>query len=100
MATTPIHVFARWEVKDGYMQPVLKLLKELSEETIKEKGNLFFKIHQSQADANTLILFEGYKDSVAQKEHMNTDHFRKLVVEQIVPLLKDREVTLTIPIEP
>lgn len=96
---TPIHVFARWKVKDGYMQTVSKLLKEVGEKTIQEKGNLFYKIHQSLADANTLILFEGYADSIAQKEHMNSDHFKKLVVEQIAPLLEEREVTLTTPIE-
>jgi quinol monooxygenase YgiN len=99
MSTTPIHVFARWKVKEGNMQTVLKLLKEVRSKTIQEKGNLFYKIHQSQADANTLVLFEGYAEAAAQKEHMNADHFKKLVVEQIVPLLEEREVILTTPIE-
>lgn len=99
MATTPIHVFARWKVKEGNMPIVLELLKVVGPRTREEKGNLFYQIHQSQADANTLILYEGYADEAAQKEHMNTDHFKKLVVEQIVPLLEEREVTLTIPIE-
>jgi quinol monooxygenase YgiN len=98
MATTPIHVFARWKVKEGNMQTVLKLLHEVRSKTAREKGNLFYWIHQSQADANTLILFEGYVDEVAQKAHVNADHYKKLVVEQIVPLLEEREVTLTTPI--
>ena len=99
MATTPIHVFARWKVKEGNRQTVLKLLKEVSSETTREKGNLFYTIHQSQADANTLILFEGYVDEVAQKEHMNAEHFKRVLVEQIVPLLEEREVILTTSIE-
>ncbi len=97
MATTPIHVFARWKVKEGNMETVLELLKVVRSMTLQEKGNLFYKIHQSQADANTLILFEGYADEAAQKEHMNTAHF-KMVVNQIAPLLEQREVTLTTPI--
>lgn len=96
---TPIHVFARWKVKAGNMQEVLKLLKEVRSNTVQEKGNLFYRVHQTFADANTLILFEGYADEVAQKEHVNADHFKKLVVEKIIFLLEEREVILTVPIE-
>lgn len=96
--STPIHVFARWKVKEGNIETVLELLKVVRSMTLQEKGNLFYKIHQSQADANTLILFEGYEDETAQKTHMNTEHFKMVVVEQIVPLLEQREVTLTTPI--
>lgn len=99
MATIPVHVFATWKVKDGNLQAVLQLLKEVSAKTLEEEGNLFYKIHQSHAEANTLILLEGYTDAAAQKAHMNTDHFKKIVVGQIVPLLEAREVTLTTPIE-
>lgn len=97
MVTTPIHVFARWKVKEGNMSTVLELLKVVRSGTLREEGNLFYKIHQSQADTNTLILFEGYSDEAAQQAHMQTDHFQ-MAVEQIVPLLEEREVTLTIPI--
>lgn len=97
MVTTPIHVFARWKVKEGNMATVLELLKAVRSGTLQEQGNLFYKIHQSRADANTLILFEGYSDEVAQQAHMNTGHFQ-IVVQQIVPLLEEREVTLTTPV--
>jgi autoinducer 2-degrading protein len=98
MVTTPIHVFARWKVKAGNMPIVLELFKALGPKTREEKGNLFYKLHQSQADANTLVIFEGYADEFAQKAHTDSDHYQKLVVEQILPLLEEREVTLTIPI--
>jgi quinol monooxygenase YgiN len=99
MVTAPIHVFARWKIKEGNKQTVLQLLKDLGAKTVSEKGNLFYKVHQSREDANTLILFEGYANEAAQKEHMNSAHFVKLAVEQIIPLLEEREVTLTTPIE-
>ncbi|MBO9567168.1 MAG: antibiotic biosynthesis monooxygenase [Niastella sp.] len=97
--STPIHVFARWKVKEGNMPVVVELLKVVHTRTRQEKGNLFYKIHQSQADANTLILFEGYENEAAQKAHVNAEHFIKVVVEQIVPLLEEREVTLATPID-
>src|SRR5262245_33066791 len=77
----PIHVFARWKVKDGNIQAVLKLLKEVRSKTEEEKGNLFYKINQSQTDANTLMLFEGYVDDVAQREHVNADYYKEVVVK-------------------
>ena len=99
MATTPIYVFARWKVKEGNMPEVLRLLKELSKQTLAEKENLFYKIHVSNADVNTLILFEGYSSAAAQQAHADSDHFKKLAVGGIVPLLGEREVFLTTPIE-
>lgn len=98
MITTPVHVFARWKVKAGHLETVMKLLKEVRSLTILEQGNLFYKVHESRADANTLIIFEGYADEMAQKAHMESVHFKKLVIEQIVPLLEDREVILTTPV--
>ena len=99
MTTTPIHVFARWKIKEGNAPTVLKLLNDLRAKTISEKGNLFYMIHQSCVDANTIILFEGYADEAVQQAHTNSDHFKKLAIEQIIPLLEEREVILTTPIE-
>lgn len=70
------------------------MMKEVAEQSSREDGNLFYKLHQSQSDRNTLILFEGYKDSEAVEIHRNSEYFKKLVLEQIVPLLESREVIL------
>ncbi|OQP42937.1 antibiotic biosynthesis monooxygenase [Niastella yeongjuensis] len=99
MATTPVTVFAKWKVKAGNMPVVLKLLKELHAASVKEEGNLFYQVHQSRTDNNTLILTEGYTDEVSQQAHINSAHFKKLAIDQIIPLLDEREVTLTSPIE-
>jgi len=98
MATTPIHVFARWKVREGNLQAVLDLLSDLHAQTILEEGNLFYTVNQSRTDLNTLILYEGYRDETAQKEHVNADHYQRLAVAQIVPLLEEREVFLTTPL--
>ncbi|QHS58827.1 putative quinol monooxygenase [Chitinophaga agri] len=98
MKTTPVHVVARWKVKAGKLEQVLPLLKEIRTMSLREEGNLFYEIHQSKADVNTLILFEGYADETAQQTHVQSAHFKRIVTEQIVPMLKEREVTLAIPI--
>ena len=95
----PIHVFATWKVADGNIETVLETLKTLSVESIKEKGNLFYTVHQSKTDVNTIVLFEGYVDEDAINEHRNSAHYKNLVLEKIVPLLENREVILASPIE-
>ncbi|MET0637755.1 MAG: putative quinol monooxygenase [Chitinophagaceae bacterium] len=98
MATSEIHVFARWKVKEGNKPDVLKLLKTLASKTLSEKGNLFYRINQSKTDASTLILFEGYTDESAQKAHVDSDHYKELAAK-IIPLLDEREVFITTPLE-
>lgn len=94
----PIHVFATWKVKEGHVEDVLNILKTVCEESVKEKGNLFYKIHQSNSDVNTIVLFEGYTDEAAIAEHRNTLHYQDLVIGKIIPLLENREVVLTTPV--
>ncbi|MDR7127967.1 quinol monooxygenase YgiN [Algoriphagus sp. 4150] len=90
-----VYVFATWKVKQGEIDKVLDLLKTVREESIKEDGNLFYKVHQSNLDANTLVLYEGYINEAAIEEHRNSSHFQELVLGKIVPLLENREIVLT-----
>jgi len=94
----PIHVFATWKVKKGYIKNVLEILKTVSAKSIKEEGNLFYKIHQDNTDANTIVLAEGYANEAALDRHRNSAHYRDLVLGQIIPLLDTRKVVLTSPI--
>ena len=94
-----VHVLATWEVKEGQMTTVLDYLRTVKSESLKESGNLFYTIQQSNSNSNTLILFEGYKNAQAIEEHRNTSHFQELVLGSIVPLLSNREIVLATPIE-
>lgn len=94
MSQKNIHVFATWRVKEGQLDTVLGLLKEVAEKSRAEEGNLFYKVHQSNTESNTLILFEGYKDETALEQHRNSEHFQTLVIGKIVPILENREVVL------
>lgn len=95
MSQKPVYTFAKWQVKDGHLDTVLNLLVEVVNASTGEEGNLFYKVHQSNSDENTLVLFEGYKDEPAVAEHRNSKHFQNLVIGQIVPLLAHREVIQT-----
>lgn len=94
MNQQPVYVFAKWQVKEGQLSAVLNLIAEVTKKSTEEKGNLFYKVHQSNSDANTLVLFEGYADQSAVDEHRNSAHFQNLVIGQIIPSLENREVIL------
>jgi len=99
MGTSPVYVFARWKVKEGKMKEVLLLLTSLRMQTRSEKANLFFQVCQDINDANTLLLSEGYGNAAAQQAHVDSDHYKKLVTGGILPMLGERQVFLTTPLE-
>ena len=95
MGKKSVYTFATWRVKQGQLAAVLTSLAELMVKSTAEEGNLLYQIHQSNTDANTLILFEGYQDESALAEHRNSEHFQALVIGKIVPLLESREIVIT-----
>lgn len=94
----PIHVFAKWQVKEGELETVLGLLGEVAGKSEREEGNLFYQVHQSNSDANSILLFEGYAGEEALEAHRGSQHFQDLVLGKIVPLLESREVVLATPL--
>lgn len=99
MSQVPVYVFAKWQVKEGELENVLQLLTEVAKTSSEEEGNLFYKVHQSHSDASTLVLSEAYADEAALDVHRNSEHFKTMVVEKIVPKLANREVIVTSQLE-
>ena len=99
MSVKPIHAFAKWTIKPGQLETVLSIVKDLHARSIEEKGNLFYNVLQDNSNPNILVLFEGYTDEAALTQHRNSSYYIEAVVEKIRPLLADREVILTTPLE-
>ncbi|QHV96488.1 putative quinol monooxygenase [Spirosoma endbachense] len=95
MSSNAITTFAKWQVKEGKLETVLALLANLSPQSREENGNLFYNVYQSTTDPNVIVLLEGYTNEVALAEHRNSPYFQKIVIQEIVPLLENREVILT-----
>lgn len=94
MSKKTIHVFTKWQVKEGQMDTLLNLFVEVVRNSMEEPGNLYFKVHQSKADRNTLLIFEGYVNDAAFARHQHLEHVQNLVEEKISPLLQEREVII------
>ena len=84
-------VVARWRPRDGQIERIEAILRELTREVRREPGNLQFVVHRSNDDPNEFLLYEQYKSEQAFLEHQQTPHFKTLVLERAVPLLERRE---------
>ncbi len=99
MSNKTITTFAKWQVKPGNLEHVLSLLTEAVLKSAAEEGNLKYVVYQDNENENTLMLFEEYRDMKALESHRNSQHFQDVVVGKIVPLLENREVLSTTPID-
>jgi quinol monooxygenase YgiN len=85
-------IIARWRPRDGEREKIEAILRELAKEVRRqEPGNLQFIVNRSMDDPNEFLLYEQYASEQAFRNHQQTEHFRRLVLEQAVPLLARRE---------
>jgi len=87
-------VFAKWKIKQSEASRIMKLLPELAEKTRAESGNISYAIYQSESDPCELILHEHYVDAAAAEAHRQSEHYKRIVVNEVVPHLEGREVVL------
>jgi quinol monooxygenase YgiN len=91
---TDVQVIARYTIAPGNEEAVLALLRELAAAARTEPGNLAFEVAALVGDPRQVVLLERYVSRAAFEDHRTTPHFKRLVLEQIVPLLDSRAVEL------
>lgn len=91
---TEVQVIARYTIAAGNEEAVLPLLRELAVAARTEPGNLAFEVCALVSDPRQVVLLERYVSRAAFEDHRTTPHFRRLVLERIVPLLDSRVVEL------
>jgi quinol monooxygenase YgiN len=87
-------VIAHWQISDGALGEVLAHVDELKPLSMAEPGCLGYEVFQSVDDATAVLLIERYRDDTALNEHRSAEHYQRLVVEAILPLLTDRQVEI------
>ena len=85
-------VVARWRPRDGQIERIEAILRELTKEIRREPGNLQFIVNRSLDDPNEFLLYEQYANEQAFLDHRQTPHFKTLVLGQAVPLRERREI--------
>ena len=85
-------IFVKWKIKASETPRILKLLPEMAEKTRSEPGNLVYVIYQSESDPNEFLLHEEYADAAAAEAHRQSEHYQRIVANQVIPHLEIREV--------
>jgi quinol monooxygenase YgiN len=84
-------VTATWHAREGEEDRVAELLAKNAALSAQEPGCRMFIAHRAIDDSRTFFLYEQYDDEAAFKAHMETAHFRELVLGEAVPRLEGRE---------
>jgi len=87
----PYVIIATWRAKPGSESTVAATLDELAAASRLEPGCRFYQAQESLETPGVFVVYEIYDDQAAAEVHTASDHFRRLVLEQAVPLLESRE---------
>lgn len=72
-----ILINVKWTIRPEHADNWLSLVKDFTEGTRSEPGNLFFEWSRSVDDPTVYYLVEGFADQAAGAHHVSTDHFKK-----------------------
>ena len=91
-------VVARYLVTAGHESTVARLLHENEIASRTEPGCLEFTVYHAIDDPRSFLLYERYTGEDAFQAHRQTQHFKSIIEEQVVPLLDERVWTRMDPI--
>ena len=69
----------KWPIKPEHAEDWLSTVREFTEATRAEPGNLFFEWSRSVDDPNTYVLVEAFRDGDAGGAHVQSEHFTKAI---------------------
>jgi quinol monooxygenase YgiN len=87
-----LQVIARHTMRPGTENEVLPLLADLITTARTEPGNLAFDAYRSIDEPRSYVLLERYTSREAFAAHRETDHFKDIVLDRLVPLLESRTI--------
>ena len=78
---------------------VARIFEELRRLSSQEAGVARFDVGRSKERPSVFALWEEYRDEAALLAHVESDHFRRLVVNGIRPLAKERLLETVFPLD-
>jgi len=82
---------ATWTATEGSEAIVLDALEKLSPRSREEPGCRAYRPTRSVDEPRVFLVYEEYDDEAALEAHSASEHFRRYVLEQGIPLLESRE---------
>ena len=77
---------------------VASLFRELRDASRKEPGVIQYEVGRSPSKPNVFALWEVYRDQEALNAHLASEHFQRLFVKSVRPLLQEQTIEQVVPI--
>jgi quinol monooxygenase YgiN len=81
-----IFIVARFTVRPEYSEDWLDRVRDFTEATRREPGNLWFEWSRSLDNPNRFVLVEAFRDAEAGVAHVQSEHFKR-ATQETPPLL-------------
>ena len=79
-----------WEVREGQIETAQAIIARFVPEARKEPGMDLLTVQQDNADPSRFLFYEIYANAAAFEAHQQTPHFKTMILEQALPLLRHR----------
>ena len=83
-------LIARMTTREGEEERAAEVIRELTEATRQEPGNLEYRAHRDPEDPRVFLMYEAYRDQAAFEEHGQAEHFQRLGPGALFPLMEER----------
>jgi quinol monooxygenase YgiN len=85
-------IIARYYPREGQTEAVLELLSELTAASRTEPANLGYEYFRGVENSDEIVIIESYLDAAGFAAHREAEHFQRIGVGQIIPLLEGRVI--------
>jgi quinol monooxygenase YgiN len=79
----------RMKAQEGKEDDVLEAIRQLAEATRQEPGCEHYIPSRSQEDRRSFLFYEQYADAAAFEAHGASEHFQRLAVGRLFPMLEE-----------
>jgi len=80
-----------WEAKPAELDALTEIARRFAPLAEGEPGLKMLRIHQSMAEPTKFFFYEVFESEAAYEAHLETDHFKKMILGEAVPKLAHRE---------
>jgi quinol monooxygenase YgiN len=84
----------RMKFKPEDREEIHEALRALTAASRQEPGCVAYVPHTMEADPNTVLIYEQYRDQAAREVHSSSDHFKKYVVGCLYQRMLQRETEI------
>jgi quinol monooxygenase YgiN len=84
-------LIARWTAAPGNEERIEAILLALATASREEPGCRIYRPTRGVDDPRVFVIYEEYDDEAALEAHSASDHFKRYVLEEGIPLLESRE---------